>query len=373
MLQVVSADGFVLDHNDDYHGLDPQIVFPAPKDGTYIVRVYAFPAVQAAEIRFVGGEQFVYRLTLATAGFADHAEPLAVSRAEPGAVDVVGWNIPDAARKLTVATVDGLDYVTLFHPQLANSLQVRIEPHPVVRQAKPNDRKNPQTIALPVTVCGCVEGAGDIHVYQFEAKKGQRLLFEAEAQALGFPLNPTLRLLDAAGKQLAQAESPKPQADPELAYVVPLDGQYRLELRDLHGIGSARHLYRLRAVFAEPDFTLALTTDRFTLQPGKSVDIPVTVERRHGFTGEIDLTAEGLPEGVSAAAPAGAKPAMTVRLNAGMDARPASGVFQIRGRVHGKDEWTRIARAPTVGVGATTAHIWLSLTAKATAVDPPKK
>ena len=45
VLQILSADGFVLEQNDDYHGLDPQIAFAVPKDGSYLVRVFAFPSV----------------------------------------------------------------------------------------------------------------------------------------------------------------------------------------------------------------------------------------------------------------------------------------------------------------------------------------
>ena len=33
VLQVVSPDGFVLDQNNDWHGLDPQVAFTVPKDG----------------------------------------------------------------------------------------------------------------------------------------------------------------------------------------------------------------------------------------------------------------------------------------------------------------------------------------------------
>src|SRR5262249_36007488 len=95
VLQVASADGFVLDQNNDYHGLDPQLVFTAPADGTYVVRTFAFPAVPDSGIRFAGGETFIYRLTLTTGGFAEYAYPLAVPRADPGQVELVGWNIPE--------------------------------------------------------------------------------------------------------------------------------------------------------------------------------------------------------------------------------------------------------------------------------------
>ena len=44
VLQVLSADGFVLEQNHDFHGLDPQVAFTVRKDGTYVVRVFAFPA-----------------------------------------------------------------------------------------------------------------------------------------------------------------------------------------------------------------------------------------------------------------------------------------------------------------------------------------
>src|SRR5581483_10130568 len=45
VLQVVSARGTVLEENNDYHELDPQLMFTAPADGTYVVRTFAFPAV----------------------------------------------------------------------------------------------------------------------------------------------------------------------------------------------------------------------------------------------------------------------------------------------------------------------------------------
>ena len=42
VLQLLGPRGFVLEHNDDDHGFDPQIVFTAPADGDYSVRLFAF-------------------------------------------------------------------------------------------------------------------------------------------------------------------------------------------------------------------------------------------------------------------------------------------------------------------------------------------
>jgi hypothetical protein len=361
VLEVVSADGFVLEHNDDFHGLDPQIVFQVPKDGTYVVRTFAFPAVPDASIQFAGGELFIYRLTLTTGGFADHPFPLAVSRTQPGEVELAGWNIPEAARKLRIDPAPDLDTVTLFHPQVANTVTVRLEPHPAVVQDKGNDHRHPQALTLPVTVSGCLERAEAVHAYRFEGRKGQRLGFQVEARALGFPLSPVLVVTDAAGKPLARAEGPALGRDPELAFQVPGDGAYQLELSDLHAGGGPRFLYRLRAMPAAPDFELSLAADRFVLAPGKPLDIPVTLVGRNGFDRPVEVSAEGLPEGVTAAAlpaAAGAK-AVALRLSGG--AKPASVPIRIVGKSKGNEALVRPARAALAGLDAATANVWLTV------------
>ena len=104
MLQIVSADGFVLDENNDFHGLDPQIVFTARKDGTYIARVYAFPSSPDSSIRFFGSDACLYRLTLTTGPFADFALPLAVTAGGKEQMKVEGWNLTPESNKLSLAS-----------------------------------------------------------------------------------------------------------------------------------------------------------------------------------------------------------------------------------------------------------------------------
>src|SRR5262245_17777849 len=94
VIQLLSPDGVVVAENNDTLDLDPQVAFTAPRDGTYVARVFAFPAMPDSSIRFAGGETFIYRLTLTTGGFADHAFPLALTARRPGTVHFAGWNIP---------------------------------------------------------------------------------------------------------------------------------------------------------------------------------------------------------------------------------------------------------------------------------------
>jgi hypothetical protein len=362
VLQVVSADGFVLGQNHDSNGLDPQIVFTAAADGIYLVRTFAFPATPTSAIRFDGAETYVYRLTLTTGGFAEYAYPLAVPRAFPGQVELVGWNIPEAARKVAVPG-EAPDRVS--HPQLANAVSVRLEPHPTAVEAEPNGRERPQPITLPVTISGRIDPAGDVDVYQFEAAKGQKLFFQVEAWALGFSLDPVLRLTDGTGKVLAQADdvgsSRDGSRDAELSFMVPEDGTYRIEVRDLHSGGGLRHVYRLRATLAEPDFDLTLAADRFILTPSKPLEIPVTVVRRNGFADEVVFSVVGLPEGVTAAPAVAAADAKSVTLRLTADAGPVAGPIRIVGKAKGKDEMARTARSPLAGLGASTADLWLTV------------
>lgn len=377
ILQVVSADGFVLEQNNDYHDLDPQIVFEVPKDGTYLVRTFAFPAVPDGGIRYFGSELCIYRLTLTTGGFVDHPYPLAVSRANPGSVELIGWNIPDAAKKVSIRAGDDADTSWLSHPQLANTAAVRLEPHPTVIKSSDNGSQHPQFIELPVTVSGRI-AKGGIDVYQFSAKKGQKLFFQVESRALGYPLDAVLRLTDASGKTLAQVDDPGSRRDgtrdPELAFTVPRDDKYFIEVRDLHAFGGLRYVYRLRAVFAEPDYALTLATDRFVITRGKPLDIPVTIDRRNGFNREVEISVEGLPEGVTALpvkSLASGATAKTVALRLSATTGPVSGAIQVVGKVPDQKELTRAARSPITGLKASTARPWLTVLKGAASADKP--
>ena len=91
--------------------------------GTYLIRVFAFPVSPDSSIRFAGGEAFLYRLTLTTAGFLDHVFPLAIFKDGRGSVEAVGSNLPQTPRRLTVplGDEDHRDILRVSHPLLAGT------------------------------------------------------------------------------------------------------------------------------------------------------------------------------------------------------------------------------------------------------------
>lgn len=367
ILQILSPDGFVLEQNNDYHELDPQIIFPVPKDGTYFVRLFAFPSVPDSAIRLAGKEEYIYRLTLTTGGFVEYSLPLAIGPKQ-GTVELVGWNLPEDLRLFPVATRPGVDVVNLAHPQVANSWLVRIDPLAVAFPAR-RKKAEPVPIVLPVAITGRLDQPGDVDVYQFEAKKGAKVPLRLESRSLGFPLDAVLSAFDADGKMLAQAQAKALGTDPLLDVTIPQDGKYRLEVRDLFAQGSLRHVYRLQAGLPAPGFDVKVANERFGLTPGKPLDIPVTVELRGGLKGDIDLVVEGLPPAITATTTTQGK-VVTLRLDA-PEKTEFSGPFRILGKVKGQEDIVRPAVANVAELGATTTHFWL--TVPGTVVAPSKK
>jgi hypothetical protein len=370
--QVVSPDGFVLEQVNDHAGLDPLIAFTAPKDGSYVVRVFAFPATPDSGIRFFGSDACVYRLTLTTGGYADHAWPPAVSRDEPKPVALVGWNIPAAARSIPVATAGAGRTILVGHPEVANPVPVAVEPHPCWEASDLLRRSQPP--AAPFTVSGRLDEPRQAVRFAVAGKKGQPLTVRCESPSLGFELSPALTARDPAGKVLARAEQQRqPNTDVELTFSPPQDAAYTIEVRDLHHSAGPRHAYRLTVRPPQPDFTLGVAADRITCEPGKPAEVVVTVARRDGFAKEVALTVEGLPPEVTAAVvEAKGKPdpaKLTLRFTATAAYKP--GPVRIVGTAAGDAGLKRVATAALPDFGTDTEDLWLS--AGAAPSEPKKK
>ena len=289
VLQVASAEGFVLAQNDDDLDRDPRIAFEAPADGDYLVRAFAFPFVQESSIRFAGAPNYIYRLTLTTGGMVDHAYPLAVSAEGRFEVEAVGWNVPEAARRISVEPSAEDETVSISNPMLANPVEVQVVDMPSIVEVEPNDRAHPQKIALPVAISGRIDHPGDVDTFAFEARKDERLVFRVESRSLGQPLDAVLRIADASGATIVEVDDVRKGFDPEVRFNPTADGTYRVIVRDLNGQGGPRHAYLLTARRPRADFALSLKADQFAITPGKPLEVAVVVERRDGYAEPIEI------------------------------------------------------------------------------------
>jgi hypothetical protein len=357
VLQIVSADGFVLDENHDFRGLDPQIMYSVPKDGTYIVRIFAFPSQPDTTIRFSGAESYIYRLTVTTGGFLDSTVPLSVNP-KVKTVAARGWNIPAEANTLPVANPQPFDSrVAVFHPKLANPFHVRVE--------RPAETASTHQLSKP----------GDAATVRFPGKKGQTVSLTAESRSLGLAVDPIIRVLAQDGKQLARAEPPKLSSDTGLAFTPPADGEYTAAVSDLYGGGGPRHALLLRIGPLEADYELTVAADRFVVPPGKPLEVPVKIVRKNGFSQPIEIAAEGLPAGVKfALKPPGAKPdpnLITIEFTA--DAGSPGGAFRLIGNVKDQPALSRVATAPLAEFETSISDLWVSVSDSGSPPAPKKK
>ena len=299
----------VLAQNHDAIGLDPQLDFTAPKDGQYLVRIFAFPAEPDSSIRYAGGDSYIYRLTLTTGPFLDHAFPLALGP-EAASVRFGGWNLPQELATLGVpAAAQPTDPLSapdalgerIFHPDLAGAIDLPRMDHPCLPGNDAATIDQPLAVTLPVTIGWQLAPAGDADAYAWQATKGQKFRIDVEAHSLGFPTDATIAVLDDARKTLAEADdSGRQERDPEIDFTAPEGGRYRVVIRDLAGRGGPRIAYRLTIEPVTPDFSLSLAADSFVLEKDKPLEIQLNVAAQNGFREEIEIRAIGLPAGVTA-------------------------------------------------------------------------
>lgn len=131
---------------------------------------------------------------------------------------------------------------------------------------EPNDdaRATAQALAaLPVTVNGRLDKAGDADAFKFTAKEGQWLVALLHSYGLGMQVDPAIRLLDERGTELALGHDSY-NLDPQIAYQIKKAGTYVVQVMgyahppaaDVSLRGSADHVYRL-TITQEPTPRLA--------------------------------------------------------------------------------------------------------------------
>jgi hypothetical protein len=372
VLQVVSPAGFVVAQNDDNNGPDPRLIFEAPSRGTYIVRVFAFPATPDSSIRFAGGEAFIYRLTLTTGGFVERVYPLEVAQDSPTRLKVFGPNIRPSECGLTVPPDENHELFSVFHPVLPGNAKVRRVSGSSLVEVEPNDLSRPQEISNRISISGQINPPGERDAFQIHLKKGEKRIITLESRRLGLPLDPLIQVLDAAGKTLAESDDAGESRDPEVEFTPPADGKYRVVVRDFNGRGGPQFAYLLRVLVPEPDFALTLPADKFDVTPGKPANVVVNIVRTHGFAGTIDVKAQELPRGVVATtaqsrASEGSAKSVTLEIRADGNSHP--GPFMITGKSAEGNSRARHASAQIPGFDATTDCPWLTILS----VVKPKK
>lgn len=352
LLTIVSEDGRELETSRFHTGRDPLVDFTPEEDGTYYLRL--------SDALYKGGRDYFYRLTVSRDPFIDFVFPPAGEAGTSPRLTFFGKNLPGGSPGenwiLNGKPLETLEKVVAipalkaipavfdpgvprqgmlpgFYTGLANSNRVKIgfATAPVIEEEIESVE---QTVKPPVEIAGRFNEAGDYDVFRFAGKKGTEYWIEVISQRLGTLTDPYL-LIEKIGKDKEGAETftkvvenDDPPSfygldylddlnadtlDPSISFTPEEDGEFRVTLMNQSAGGSVAHLYRLAIREAKPDFQMMVSTeltktinnDAWPVSPivrrGGSVIYRVFAFREDGFDGDIEVTVQGLPEGVSAA------------------------------------------------------------------------
>ncbi len=194
---------------------------------------------------------------------------------------------PEAAVGLypvRVRTPEGLSNILLFSvgalPEIAEA-----ESEAGMQEYSNDSALTAQPIQAPVTVNGKLRGP-DQDFYRFRAAQGQRLVLEVEARRAGSAVDPLLRLLDAAGKELARNDDADGLGvDARLDVAFPAGGDYFVAVQDSKFSAQGQNFYRLKVgSFAYADGLFPLGWKR-----GAEVEVEL-------FGGNLPAAAKVRPE-----------------------------------------------------------------------------
>jgi len=411
VIELFDAAGKKLGANRDYQGTDALLDCTLPADGDYYVRLFQFTHI-------LGGTEYFYRLSISTAPWIDAIFPPVVEPGKPAQLTVYGRNLPggkpdpsavvagsilekatvqinvpnDPATKQRLAysgylppiasSLDGFEYRVKNASGSSNPFLITLANAPVVLDGGKNlTRETAQAIASPCEIAGRLDKEHPQGWYGFTAKKGDTYSVELTAERLGSPIDLSLAIYNADTKALiielddvqlndadylSNTQFFTRTSDPSRYQLkVPADGKYLLLVKSQEGTGRAgpRQLYRLRLTPEQPDFRLVVMApstflpDACVVHQGGNQDYVVYVWRRDGFQGDVTLSIDGLPPGVSCkpqmVGPSLKQTALVV--SATPDAAPWNGEIKVKGTgtVNGQPVVREARSASLTWAGAT--------------------
>ncbi|XZE22611.1 hypothetical protein SH449x_002547 [Pirellulaceae bacterium SH449] len=319
-LQILDDRGFVLMESIDHFGLDPALEIVAPHSGSYIVKVFAFPAEPDSTISFRGGADWWYRLRCRLGPLeyeipsdrAPHLEQCSPSDAKPG-------NTPATASTL----------------RLNEKLLRRIE-----SQKGESGRRTAES-----------------HYYQLPQAAGTTLRVQVTARSMGSQLDPVLTIVNEKGEQHVFQDDADNERDVSIFWKIPDDANYYAVVGDFHRRGGPKHDYWLSITSVEPAVSIFTSADAYQGKTNQDIDIALKFETLAGWTGEVELSPldENLELVIEPSTLTIDKPKsdLTVKIKS---AKPYAGVLPIQIKQKGSDNPSPVTTA------AAPVPAWLTVT-----------
>ncbi len=351
VLALYDARGKEVAFVDDYRfNPDPVLFYKIPENGEYELEI--------RDSIYRGREDFVYRIAVSEQPFITQTFPLGGRAGVETIASINGWNLPETELPLDTRRGGNNIRKTAYYDEkcLSNSITYAVDTLPECNETESNNTpEQAQLIELPKIINGRIAESGDIDMFRFEGRAGDKIVAEVYGRRLNSPLDSLLRLTDSSGKVLEWNDDHvlkdshlhkdamgliTHHADSYLLAELPKDGNYYIQLSDTQHHGGGAYGYRLRIAPAQGDFALRVTPSSIGLRAGGTVPIRVHALRKDGFDGEIDVLLKDAPAGFELCGgriPAGRdRVRVTLTVPAKAPAKPVALQLEGRARIGGQ-------------------------------------
>jgi hypothetical protein len=290
VLRLLDASGRELVYCDDDPavGSDARFSFTAPATARYLIEL--------RDIGYQGGSKYRYRLRVGNFPLVGATFPLGAQRGTQTKVAFIGRAV-EGLRPMDVRVPEHASRVSLnakFRRGQDCGFGLLVAGQfPEVTEVEPNDRPEAATkLSVPSVANGRFARMKDRDWYEFSAARDQRLIFSGRTRSLGSPCDLSMRLFDAHGGQLAEADISGAN-EGTLTNKFSEAGTYRLLVEELNHQGGLNLAYRIEVEPFHPGFTLSLETNRVEAAGNGSFEIKVTAARSE-YEGPVTLSLAGL-------------------------------------------------------------------------------
>jgi hypothetical protein len=297
VIMILSTDGREQHVTVEHHEGDPVLIFQVPEDGQYFLRL--------RDLRYRGGADYDYRIV---AGQIPYVETILPSSGEPGSVitaQAIGYNL-DGGEKIAIDLSNSapgtIEVRAKTSRGVSNPMPFEVTELPQAVESEPNDsREKANVVSAPTEISAHIDRPGDIDFFKFHMAYKQVMSMEVLSGNYGSPVTALLQLRNAHGDVIENNDG-TPDADARI--VRELDaGDYIVSVRDLIYAGGPGYWYRLKiepAAHVPQDFSVRFMPDAPRLHRGGNAAMWCLVSRIRGFKGDVTITPEGLPAGVTA-------------------------------------------------------------------------
>lgn len=283
-LEILNSKGEIIADNDDASGVDPALVFTAPVDDLYLVRI--------RESSGKGSPAHVYRLSVSKNPIIKAIHPLGAKIGSITKFEVIGSNLDSSSMELKAP--DRIGYHAFSNSNLLFDVGNATE------YLENTTGVNSSITAFPCAINGKILKLDEVDSWVLELEAGQKIQFESRGITLGSPCRPKFSIADAMGKELVSAVSTT-ELDPVLLFTPTAKGKYTLKIvEEIPARAGNSFTYRvLIHTETSKKTSLHFVENSLTLLRNGEATLNLKLERPLGFDSKVDLAFSPLPTGIS--------------------------------------------------------------------------